>query len=188
MQRLGRRLGVDPGVCRENQVQLGAALDRRHPPQLRQKSAESGFGRLRRSLTPEEVDQGVARRDGSPLEHEIREQQPPLSAGKEIVEPGPLDPDGKRAAQLNPGLSHPCTIEAKVAPRSAPAGSLILALHRREGGAMGLRIDCECGEVVRAESDDDLVAKVEAHVESDHPELVGKLTRDDVMGMAVEDD
>ena len=52
---------------------------------------------------------------------------------------------------------------------------------------MGMRIDCECGEVVRAESDDELVAKVEAHVAGNHPELVGKLTRDDVMGMAVDD-
>ncbi len=52
---------------------------------------------------------------------------------------------------------------------------------------MGMRIDCECGEVVKAESEDELVAKVEAHVLSDHPELVGKLGRDDVLGMAVED-
>ena len=53
---------------------------------------------------------------------------------------------------------------------------------------MGKRIDCECGEVVRAATDDELVAKVEAHVASDHPELVGKLSREDVLGMAVEDD
>jgi len=53
---------------------------------------------------------------------------------------------------------------------------------------MGMRIDCECGEVVKAADEDELVAKVEAHVASDHPELVGKLSRDDVMGMAVEDD
>jgi predicted small metal-binding protein len=53
---------------------------------------------------------------------------------------------------------------------------------------MGKRIDCECGEVVEAETDDELVAKVSAHVERDHPELVGKLSREDVLGMAVEDD
>lgn len=53
---------------------------------------------------------------------------------------------------------------------------------------MGKRIDCECGEVVKAETDDELVAKVSAHVERDHPELVGKLSREDVLGMAVEDD
>jgi predicted small metal-binding protein len=53
---------------------------------------------------------------------------------------------------------------------------------------MGKRIDCECGEVVKATTDDELVARVEAHVERDHPDLVGKLTREDVLGMAVEDD
>jgi predicted small metal-binding protein len=53
---------------------------------------------------------------------------------------------------------------------------------------MGKRIDCECGEVVKAATDDELVAKVDEHVRSDHPELVGKLSRDDVLAMAVEDE
>jgi predicted small metal-binding protein len=53
---------------------------------------------------------------------------------------------------------------------------------------VGKRIDCECGEVVKADSDDELLAKVGAHVERDHPELVDKLSREDVLGMAVEDD
>jgi predicted small metal-binding protein len=51
---------------------------------------------------------------------------------------------------------------------------------------MGKVINCECGEVVRADSDDELVRKVEAHVRQAHPELVGKLSRDDVLGMAEE--
>ena len=45
-------------------------------------------------------------------------------------------------------------------------------------------INCECGQVVRAEDDDELVAKVERHVGQDHPELVGKLGRDDILAMA----
>jgi predicted small metal-binding protein len=47
-------------------------------------------------------------------------------------------------------------------------------------------INCECGEVVRAETDDELVQKVGRHVEQAHPELVGKLSREDVLGMAEE--
>jgi predicted small metal-binding protein len=47
-------------------------------------------------------------------------------------------------------------------------------------------INCECGEVVRAETDDELVQKVGRHVEEAHPELVGKLGREDVLGMAEE--
>lgn len=52
---------------------------------------------------------------------------------------------------------------------------------------MGKVINCECGQTVRAESDDDLVAQVETHVQRDHPELVGKLSRDDILGMAEEE-
>jgi len=51
---------------------------------------------------------------------------------------------------------------------------------------MGKVINCECGEVVRAESDDELVQKVEHHVGESHPELVGKMSRDDVLAMAEE--
>jgi predicted small metal-binding protein len=51
---------------------------------------------------------------------------------------------------------------------------------------MGKVINCECGEVVRAESDDELVAKVERHVGEAHPELVGNLGREDILGMAEE--
>jgi predicted small metal-binding protein len=52
---------------------------------------------------------------------------------------------------------------------------------------VGKVINCECGAVVRADSDDELVARVETHVASDHPDLVGKLSRDDVLGMAEEE-
>ena len=45
-------------------------------------------------------------------------------------------------------------------------------------------INCECGQVIRGDSDDELVAKVDSHVRQDHPELVGKLSRDDVLAMA----
>jgi predicted small metal-binding protein len=51
---------------------------------------------------------------------------------------------------------------------------------------MGKVINCECGEVVRADGDDELVQKVERHVGEAHPELVGKLSRDDVLAMAEE--
>jgi predicted small metal-binding protein len=56
----------------------------------------------------------------------------------------------------------------------------------REEEAMGKVIHCECGEVVRADNDDELVQKVERHVGAAHPELVGKLSREDVLGMAEE--
>lgn len=48
-------------------------------------------------------------------------------------------------------------------------------------------INCECGEVVRAEGDDELVSTVDRHVRDAHPELVGKLSREDVLAMAEEE-
>ena len=53
---------------------------------------------------------------------------------------------------------------------------------------MAKLINCECGEIVRADTDDDLVAIVGAHVNRDHPELVGKMSRADVLAMAEEVD
>ena len=47
-------------------------------------------------------------------------------------------------------------------------------------------INCECGEVIRAASDDELVQKVGQHVDQAHPELVGKMSRDDILAMAEE--
>lgn len=47
-------------------------------------------------------------------------------------------------------------------------------------------INCECGEVIRADDDDELVQKVEQHVAQAHPELAGKMSRDDVLAMAEE--
>jgi hypothetical protein len=47
-------------------------------------------------------------------------------------------------------------------------------------------INCECGQVIHGDTDDELVAKAEAHIERDHPDLVGKISRDDLLGMAEE--
>lgn len=47
-------------------------------------------------------------------------------------------------------------------------------------------VNCECGQTVQAEDENELVTKVEAHVESDHPEMVGKLSREDIVAMAEE--
>jgi predicted small metal-binding protein len=51
---------------------------------------------------------------------------------------------------------------------------------------MSTQVDCPCGEVVRGEDDDELVANVEAHVRDKHPEMVGTMTRDEILGMASE--
>jgi len=52
---------------------------------------------------------------------------------------------------------------------------------------MSMLINCECGYVVRGEDDEELVSRAEEHIGRDHPELVGKITRDDLLAMAEEE-
>jgi hypothetical protein len=49
---------------------------------------------------------------------------------------------------------------------------------------MAKAVDCPCGVTVRGETDDELVTNVEQHVQSDHPDLVGTMTRDKILEMA----
>ena len=51
---------------------------------------------------------------------------------------------------------------------------------------MAKLVNCECGEVVRGNDDDELVRNVTDHVDRHHPELVGKLSREDILAMAEE--
>lgn len=53
---------------------------------------------------------------------------------------------------------------------------------------MAKLINCECGEVVRGGSDEELIAAATAHITRDHPNLIGKLSREDILSMAEEDD
>lgn len=47
-------------------------------------------------------------------------------------------------------------------------------------------INCECGYVVRGSDDDELIRNAEDHIKRNHPDLVGKLSRDDLLGMSEE--
>jgi predicted small metal-binding protein len=49
------------------------------------------------------------------------------------------------------------------------------------------KIDCPCGETVRGDSDDELVANAEEHMRERHPEMVGTMSREQILGMAIED-
>jgi predicted small metal-binding protein len=49
---------------------------------------------------------------------------------------------------------------------------------------MAYVINCDCGYVVRAETEDELVANAEAHIQDAHPDMVGKLGRDEFLAMA----
>jgi hypothetical protein len=47
-------------------------------------------------------------------------------------------------------------------------------------------VHCPCGKDVEGATDDALVENVEAHIAADHPEMVGKYGREEILGMAHE--
>lgn len=51
-----------------------------------------------------------------------------------------------------------------------------------KGGAARKQITCECGFVARAAGEDELIAKIRAHMRSDHPELLQKVSDKDLRG------
>jgi len=48
-------------------------------------------------------------------------------------------------------------------------------------------INCQCGATVRGETDDELVKNAEAHMNAEHPNLAGKMSRDQLLSMASEE-
>jgi predicted small metal-binding protein len=48
------------------------------------------------------------------------------------------------------------------------------------------RINCVCGYVIEAEDDDELWDKAQVHLRLDHPDLVGKVLREDILAQAEE--
>jgi predicted small metal-binding protein len=49
---------------------------------------------------------------------------------------------------------------------------------------MAYVINCDCGYTARGETEAELVADAEQHIQSDHPEMVGQMTRERLLEMA----
>jgi predicted small metal-binding protein len=47
-----------------------------------------------------------------------------------------------------------------------------------------IRLQCPCGELIVADSEDELVEKANAHLAEEHPELAGTYTRDQILVMS----
>jgi predicted small metal-binding protein len=48
------------------------------------------------------------------------------------------------------------------------------------------QINCVCGYVVKGEDDDELWTNAQKHLRSDHPDLVGNVSRADILAQAEE--
>ena len=179
------RLEIDPGVPRKAEPQLGFALQNAltgGPPDLREERCERGFRGVRRAARPEDVYELGTGDHPRPVRREVGEEQSALPSGECLLD----------ALSGHLGDEAPAKLDPRAAARqgsskvTASGGSDNAGVHE-EGAVMGKVVNCECGEVVRADSDGELVASVEAHVARNHPDLVGKLSREDILGMAEEE-
>jgi predicted small metal-binding protein len=48
---------------------------------------------------------------------------------------------------------------------------------------MARQITCECGQIVRGESEHELIELTYAHLRSDHPQLADKITREEIVAL-----
>jgi predicted small metal-binding protein len=48
---------------------------------------------------------------------------------------------------------------------------------------MARQITCECGQIVRGETENELVELTFQHLRSDHPQLADKLTQEDIVAL-----
>ena len=48
---------------------------------------------------------------------------------------------------------------------------------------MARQIICECGQIVRGETEDELVERTLEHLRSDHPQLADQITRDEIVAL-----
>jgi hypothetical protein len=47
---------------------------------------------------------------------------------------------------------------------------------------MAKLIKCVCGYVARGETDDEVMGQTERHIATDHPDLAGQVSREDMLG------
>jgi predicted small metal-binding protein len=47
---------------------------------------------------------------------------------------------------------------------------------------MSRQVKCECGYIARADTDEEVLAKIRDHLGTDHPQLAGAVTDDDIRG------
>ena len=46
--------------------------------------------------------------------------------------------------------------------------------------------NCECGDVARGDTDDEVLADLEAHIRQNHPEMAGKVERAQLLDLVEE--
>lgn len=176
---------VDPGVRRKDEPELALALEdalAEDGAKLGEERAQGHIRGLGGAIAPERLGELVASDRPQAVEREEGEEKASLSAGQEALDPAPVELGDESPAELNSSPTALRQRRSNVAPRSKAHNT---SCDRRES-AMAKVINCECGVVIKGETDDELVANALRHIDRDHPDLVGKRSREDILAAAEE--
>jgi predicted small metal-binding protein len=134
---------------------------------------------LRRRLTPQRLGQLIAAHRSGVLEHEVGEEDAALPARKPLLQTTPAQLDHEVPTELDIG------VRRALQPRSNLCANIRErpGANNRSSSIMARQITCECGQVVRGETEHELVEQTLEHLRRDHPQLVGKVTREDIVAM-----
>jgi predicted small metal-binding protein len=61
-----------------------------------------------------------------------------------------------------------------------------LSTHDERRSEVAYTITCNCGYVIRGNTEDDVVQRAQDHIQDAHPDLVGKISAKDLLAMAEE--
>jgi hypothetical protein len=132
-------------------------------------------------LVPEDLHELVSPDRSQAVEGEEREEESALLSGKRPLDATAVEVDDELSTKLDSRSSVIRQRRSNVAPWAKDHNVV-----QAKGGAMAKIINCECGYVVRGETDDELVENALAHLERDHPELIGKRSAEDILAAAEE--
>jgi predicted small metal-binding protein len=124
---------------------------------------------------PERFDHLGAREGTQAVQRQERGEKPPLPARQLALHAPTADRDREPAAELDSRALQP---DANIVPTAGAYNAPV----EKKGVGMSKQISCECGKIIRGDSDDEVVARAEEHIASDHPDLIGKVTRTDLVG------
>ena len=129
---------------------------------------------------PDRLDQLATPNCARPLEHEVREQHATLPAGEALLDAAAAELYHEAPAELHVGvvraLQPRSNLSANIRETAGPDNS-----PRYQ--SMARQITCECGQIVRGETEDELVDLTLEHLRSDHPQLADRITRDEIVAL-----
>ena len=103
------------------------------------------------------------------------EQQPALTPRKLVLDATVVELDDEPAAELHfPSRQ----LGANIDPTPAPYNERT----RAKGAVMSKQITCECGYVIRGNTDGEVVQGARDHMRADHPDLLDKVSDADLHG------